>query len=288
MSESWKEEGLPFVLADNKLTVILPNGVSKSISSNNSLFEEVVQAINERNWEVVPDLMDPKQQVSKLSNGLFKVGDDGQVYIDEKQVPNVLGKKIVEYYNSKLPFEPLIAFWKNLNENPSYRAVQELYGFLLANDHPITPDGCFIAYKGVRENFTDCHTGTISNTVGEVVKMPRNQVDEDPTRTCSAGLHVSSWKYAHDSYGGGRGGNTIVVKVNPRDVVAVPHDYYEEKMRVCEYEVMQVLEKPLQNNLYYSADENDPYRGKPSPSRYEEDYEEDYEDEEYEDEEEQW
>jgi hypothetical protein len=66
--------------------------------------------------------------------------------------------------------------------------------------------------------------------------VPRNCVDEDPDRTCSHGLHVCSFDYLpHFSHANG---HVVVCKVNPADVVAIPRDYNNTKMRVCRYEVV--------------------------------------------------
>jgi hypothetical protein len=119
-------------------------------------------------------------------------------------------------------------------DNPSYRSVQELYGFLEKNNLPITPDGYFLAYKRVRDDYTDCHTGTMDNSIGKTVSMERNQVDDDQNNTCSQGLHFCSQGYLKH-FGGAR---TIIVKINPRDVVSIPTDYDNSKGRACKYQVI--------------------------------------------------
>lgn len=157
---------------------------------------------------------------------------------------------------AKLPYRSLVNFWRKLRTNPSHRAVQGLFRFLSKNHFPITEDGHFLAYKGVKADWKDCHTGTISNKIGLTVEMPRNQVDENPNEACSSGLHVASYNYAHTGYGGGHAGSngekghTIVVRVDPADVVAVPYGdagalaglataaSCPEKMRVCRYVVV--------------------------------------------------
>lgn len=77
----------------------------------------------------------------------------------------------------------------------------------------------------------------MDNSVGKVLEMPRNMVDEDKNRTCSAGLHFCSYDYlAH--FGGER---IMVLKINPKDVVAIPADYNNSKGRTCRYEVVDEL-----------------------------------------------
>jgi hypothetical protein len=135
------------------------------------------------------------------------------------------------------PIEPMVAFMENLYSNPSKRAVTELYGFLEKNNLPITPDGHFLAYKKVRHNFLDVHSGTMDNSPGTIVEMERNQVDDNKDQTCSTGLHFCGMSYL-SCFGGER---TVIVKINPRDVVSIPSDYNEAKGRACRYEVIGEL-----------------------------------------------
>ena len=124
--------------------------------------------------------------------------------------------------------------------NPSNRAVEELYGFLEASSLPITDDGCFLAYKSVRQDYMDHHSGTMDNSVGSVVSMERNKVDEDKDHTCSYGLHFAAHEYAA---GFGSSGRMVVLKINPRDVVAIPSDYANQKGRCASYEVIEEVDR---------------------------------------------
>jgi hypothetical protein len=135
------------------------------------------------------------------------------------------------------PIEPLVLFMENLMTNPSHRAVNELYGFLENNNLPITPDGHFLAYKKVSEDYKDVYSGTFDNSVGKVCEMERNQVDDDKDRTCSVGLHFCSQEYLNH-FGGER---TMILKINPRDVVSIPSDYHNSKGRCSRYEVIGEL-----------------------------------------------
>lgn len=107
--------------------------------------------------------------------------------------------------------------------------------------------GNFIAYKRVRESFRDIHSNTMDNSVGALVEVPRNQVDEDSSRTCSHGLHVANWTYAHTQFASSNPETDVMleVEVNPADVVAIPADYNNAKMRVCKYKVLGVVTTPF-------------------------------------------
>lgn len=154
-----------------------------------------------------------------------------------EELPEVLSERMMALKEEGFSVDRLVKFWENLKQNPSMRSREQLYSFLMQNGHPLTDDGCFIAYRGIKANFTDMHTGKMDNSPGKVVTMPREQVDDDPTRTCSRGLHVAAFEYAKNF-----GNITVEVKVNPRDVVAVPTDYNGQKMRTCQFEVIQVCE----------------------------------------------
>jgi hypothetical protein len=123
-----------------------------------------------------------------------------------------------------------------------------LFKFLEHNGHPITTEGNFIAYRAVRSDFKDKHTGTIDNSIGSVVFIPRSQVDDNPNNTCSHGLHVATLSYAQGQFA--TAGDVVLdVEVDPSDVVAVPTDYNGTKMRVCRFKVVAqtqgLIEKPL-------------------------------------------
>jgi hypothetical protein len=182
-----------------------------------------------------------KQRVNQVysASGNVEVRD-GQVFYNGEAQHGVLVSKILEFVRNNYDFKPLVNFMKNLMDNPSKYSVDNLYRFLEHNSHPITEDGYFLAYKYVREDYKDCHSGKFDNTPGQVVKMPRNKVQDDPNILCSYGLHVGALSYVTNN-----GHKVVVVKVNPRDVVSVPTDYNNTKMRVCEYEVVSDYEREI-------------------------------------------
>jgi hypothetical protein len=98
-----------------------------------------------------------------------------------------------------------------------------------------------LAYKKVRDDYLDIHSGTMDNSVGQIVEMERNEVDDDKDRTCSAGLHFCSKDYL-PHFGSGDGNRVVILKINPRDVVSIPSDYNNAKGRACRYEVIDEME----------------------------------------------
>jgi hypothetical protein len=165
---------------------------------------------------------------------------DGAVTYKGEVLDNSITNRILDLMNAGLPFEPMVKFLNNLMQNPSMQSVNELYPFLEKGDLPITEDGHFLAFKNVRADYFDIHSGTKRNMVGDKPEMDRNQVDDNRDRTCSQGLHFCSESYL-PRFAHSQGGHTMVVKVNPRDVVSVPSDYNDAKARACTYEVVAEL-----------------------------------------------
>lgn len=235
-----------WAITDQNVTVCY-DGETHIVKRTDKLGEQLITALKAKDMDSIPDLVSAAKRIESFSKGNFVV-KDGEIYVNGIVAPTVLGNKIVRFSEEGLPFEPLVKFAESLQKNPSFRAVNELFQFLEKNDHPITENGSFIAYKKVRADFMDVHSGTFDNSVGNVVEMPRNQVNEDATQTCSNGLHVANYNYATNFYGGGV---MLEVEVNPADVVSVPVDYNNAKMRVCKYKVLGVVTQEHDANLQY-------------------------------------
>lgn len=236
-----------WLITDQNITVNY-EGQTYIVKRSELLANSLIKAIKENNLDEIPNLVSSAKLIENYSKGKFLVRD-GQVFIDNVVIPAFLSDKIVKFAREDLPVEPLVKFAANLQKNPSFRAVNELYQFLEKNNHPITKDGNFIAYKRVRKDFKDAYTGTFDNSIGKTVEMPRNQVNEDPNQTCSDGLHLANWYYAHSVYSAGIDSNMLEVEVSPADVVSVPNDYNHSKIRVCKYKVLSVVTQPHDDNV---------------------------------------
>lgn len=234
---------ISYHITDNNITVNF-DGQTHIVPRSDELANKLIDALRNNRQDDIPNLVSVAKRIEKFSDGNFTV-KNGSILVKGQPVPSLLGKQILKFSNEGLPYGPLVKFAENLQKNPSYRAVNELFQFLEKNNHPITPDGNFIAYKRVRSDFTDIHSGTFDNSVGKTVEMPRNQVNEDPNQTCSYGLHVANWDYAHNHFASHNASTDVMleVEVNPADVVAVPVDYNQSKMRVCKYIVLGVIDR---------------------------------------------
>lgn len=236
-------------LLDNSV-VLNYDGKTLSIAKSDARYAGVDKAIKEKRWDLIPALAEPERQFE--GTGIELRGESLFEEANGEAIPQELYNRILALKKDGHSFEPLLKFWDNLKQNPSFNARQMLFKFLAHNGHPLTLDGCFIAYRGVREDFKDKHTGTIDNSVGAKPSMDRALVDDNPNNTCSSGLHVACYEYAR-----GFGEQLVEVKVNPTDVVCVPTDYNGTKMRICAYEVVALCKKQLDEPLYNAGKEDE-------------------------------
>lgn len=240
----------PYLIQGSNIVVVIGNK-SHTISKTHITYNKVLEAIKADDWDTVKDVIEPKKVV--LNYGQGNVSIQGETLFWKGEVLNTgLATRMITMLQDGFPIEPMVRFMENLYKNPSKRAVTELYGFLEKNNLPITPDGHFLAYKKVRKDFLDVHSGTMLNAPGCIVEMERNKVDDNKDQTCSTGLHFCGMSYL-TQFSGDR---TVIVKINPADVVSIPSDYNEAKGRACRYEVIGELgvnaedafDKPVQSN----------------------------------------
>lgn len=193
--------------------------------------------------------------------------DGTSITLDGKPLVNGLTKRMLDMISNGYDVTSLVRFLENLVQNPSNRAIEELYDFLEHGNMPITEDGCFLAYKSVSANYYSKAAGSLTllkgkadtyghiyNGVGEEIECPRNQVDDERVHECSHGLHVGALSYSGPQgwYHGGSD-KVVIVKVNPKDAVSVPRDHSAQKLRVCAYTVVANYVEPLSNKVYTSA-----------------------------------
>lgn len=227
-------QAMKYTATNDSVTVIW-QGKPVTVKRGSANFEGLRRAVLEEDWGEVPFHLRSDSSLERWAKGKFKVVD-GKISYNGDVLPDDLNARIVEMASLGQDPTPLMKFWENLQANPSHRSVEQLWRFLNNSGHPITNDGHFLAYKSVRKDFRDHHSGTIENKPGTVIRMERNKISDDPNQTCHFGLHVGSLEYVEGF--GSYEKRIVIVKVNPRDVVCVPVDYSSQKMRVCEYAVI--------------------------------------------------
>lgn len=223
---------------------------------------------------------------TKLTRLSERVTYDGRnVYFDGDMLVNEVSAHILRMLQEENPkLRSVVNFLEKVASNPSENSRNSLYTWLRDREFTLTPDGDFIAYKGVKINAEgvseSIHAGPaivdgiavkghVPNKTGSIIEMARSTVDPDVLVGCSTGLHAGTWRYAH-SFAQGR---TLRVQINPRDVVSVPEDCAFEKLRVARYVVLEETEAPDTLPVAWSDED------------YEDDYDEDDDDWGYDDDE---
>ena len=147
-----------YIVTDSTITVVT-DGELFTVESSHPNFVSVKQALKKGKWKKVKKLLDIGTAIEAFSNGRVEV-TEGVVFFNGKEVNNSLTQRIIRMMREGFDVTPMANFLENLLTNPSGRAVQELYRFLESNDLPITEDGHFLAYKNVRDDYFDRHSGT--------------------------------------------------------------------------------------------------------------------------------
>lgn len=255
-------EGMSVIITDNAVTVDYEEEIYTTRRGVRN-FSNVMNILREWNTDseyeeedFIDDLLDAfsVNVVVDTENYLAKSGQNqitfvnGNVMYRGEALEGTIVKRIKALAAARLPIDNLLRFMENLYQNPSFASIKQLYGFLEAHNMPISEDGCFIAYKVINGDWTDCHTHSIDNSIGKTISMPRHKVEDNPNKTCSSGLHVCAYPYAKNFFFSA-GRLLVAVKVNPRDVVSVPTDYNNAKMRVCAYTVDRLLEKGVEEDV---------------------------------------
>jgi len=213
----------------------LRDGEQHVVPNTHVNYTRIKNAVQNDDIAAAVNLFNLTTTVSTQTNGLVTIKGDTVLY-KGLPVTNSISDMIVRMIREGLDFQPLANFLAKILENPSYSSREQLHGFIEKYLFSITPDGDFLAYRVCRNDWTDKHTGTMDNSVGSVVTMPREDVEDDPNKTCAAGLHVCGRSYVKSfKYGDDR---LTLVSVNPKDVVAIPTDYNSAKMRVCRFKVI--------------------------------------------------
>ena len=237
------------------ITVVL-DGERHSINAGNGMFSKALEAYKVNDWDAFIGCVNPTIRLKSLYASYEGIEvKDGNLYVFGDPVHSTLATRVLSFLEAGLDCVHLFKFILKLNLNPSKRAVDELYTFLEHRALPITDNGNFLAYKAVREDYSDKYSGKFINTIDAVLEMPRNKVDDDKNVGCSYGFHAGTVEYAKDFMG--REGHLMIVEINPADVVSIPTDCQFQKLRTCKYKVVGEYEIDLTDPLYASRFETD-------------------------------
>lgn len=268
---------IPYVVTATSVTIIIA-GKPTTIVKENADFDAIIDLVkNQKTNGITPEALRVKldtitnaentfKQVTKAparktkgiqigidkEKGVVHFTKDGKRYDLERN----LSLDFIRIAKAKKSTKMLRLFIENIAKNPNPETLDNLFAFIGHQNLIITEDGHFLAYRGVTADYKDGHTGKFDNSVGQKPEMPRDQCDHNRNNTCSRGFHAGSFSYAKDW-----ATKTMLIKINPADIVSVPHDYHGQKMRMCKYEVVAEvtgIKEPLsmadvKNEAYFTG-----------------------------------
>ena len=226
---------IAYIMTKDALSIVL-NGVTYTVDKTNTHFKTVVNALNKKDEKALAIALDKVKALTSSGIGVTIV--DNKVFYNNLELHGTMVNRLLEEVSLGLDGKRIINFINNLMLNPDQMMINDLYEFLEHGQLPITEDGEFLAYKVVKPDFFDKHTGKFSNKVGKLVTMKRDTCDTNRNNHCSTGLHFCSWDYMRQFYSDGD--KIVSVKINPKNVVSFPNDL-TTKGRCCEYLVMEDL-----------------------------------------------
>ena len=242
-----------YIISGNGTMTIVLNNESHSVGYDHPNYIHIKESLVNNDEEGMIPLLNIPESILNYTDEDVTI-EAGVLKYKDEEIHNSLTERIMTMMRDGFPFQPMLKFLGNVLENPSNRAVQELYSFLEHKNLPITEDGCFLAYKAVNKNYMDKYSGTFDNSVGQSVTMQRRKVDDNCNHGCSDGLHVGALDYVEGYRNEGNEDKVVIVKVNPQDVVSVPTDSECQKVRCCSYEVVADYTGPLKEQVHHAQD----------------------------------
>lgn len=290
----------PYIIQGTNITIVIDN-IPYSINETHMGYKDVKDAIKSGDWEKIKSLVCVKKLIADFSKGNVSVYGE-TLFWKNKEMHGAIVERFIQMHKEGFSIDPLVAFMDNLMLNPSEIAIKELYDFMEVGQLPITSDGCFLAYKRISKDYKDCHSGTVVNKPSAlmseeerqffannkseqkvqvsleegltVVSMNRLDVDGNRNNYCSTGLHFCSLDYLK-SFNGDR---TIILKINPKDVVSIPSDYQFTKGRCCSYVIVGEIPNTMQHESFSSPVQENANNVFPESSNPVETFEDEYSD----------
>jgi hypothetical protein len=227
-----------YIKRDDEVIIVL-DGVPYPVSCSDRRFAAVKEALFEQDEEELKQLLSIKGRAEDLFLKLVEEGIEtsggGYTYLGTP-----IAMDLAVYLRAAIDdgnYEPVVNFIKRLFENPSHDTRSRMFRFMEVTKMPILPDGRFLAFKIVCNDYSDKRTKAISNAPGTVVpKLDWSKVDTDPNVTCSRGYHACSRDYLRTYYNDGD--RIVAVAIGPEDVGTIPTDYNDSKLRCRGYEVL--------------------------------------------------
>jgi hypothetical protein len=221
--------------------VINIDGKTISVAATNPMYTEILEELKKgknASESLILEMADILKAINCKVFGRVTVTAD-KVFYNNRPVGSALTERIIQMLSEGYDIEPWALFMDNVMLNPLETAREELYRFLESAAMPITPDGHFLAFKKVRHDLKSFYDGKTQHVIGKELSLPMNKVDTNYRNQCSSGLHFCNENYLNEYHAGE--GVVLVVKINPKDVVAIPEDHNNAKGRAWKYVPIAII-----------------------------------------------
>lgn len=252
---------LSAIQLSRSLTITFKNkkrGISNTITFTDThlnyqkavdLLKEVIQTplflenqkVEEDVYEEFRELKDTTRLLATWSDGALDITSTAVTHLGKPVQPELasfLLEKFLRNPHDTTAFNAWSKFIASVNNAASNHTVERLFLFLSQNDLYISDCGQYVyAWRVCTNDYKDKYTRTFDNSVGSTCKVATNQVEADPNKACSKGLHIASIDYLKRCYAGS-GDRLMIVKVPISAIVSIPYDYEGSKVRVSEFTVV--------------------------------------------------
>jgi len=239
-------DDVKWIITNESITLSI-NGQTDSAVIGSPNFEEAKQLILQEDFTAAHNLLNASVGISNWGKGHLQISDGVVTYSGMQLTGKLVDKIITMMADSNSEFESFANFLNLTMEQETTLTRSRLMDFAANDQLSITEEGYVVAFKNVRDDYKDKHSGKFDNSVGNTLSMRRSDVDDNHDVSCSSGLHVCSPNYLSGFWG--TSGKTLKVVVNPKNFVAIPYDYKDSKARVCEYTVVEDVTGKIQEYL---------------------------------------
>ena len=266
---------LSFHIVNDKVTAVVDNQMY-SCDQTHKNYDKIIAAIKAGDADELPSLFSMARAVSDYvsPSGRLKVQDNRVFYRegsgDRAQwfpIHFEMVDHLLELMEFGAPIDAFVNFVERVMKNPSSECIEELFPFMYRGQDiqkylPILPDGRFIAYKRVRPDWFDFHSGTVRyvslqekypdweqrgmswllSQPGHMIGSPRWCVDSNINRECSTGYHVGRYEYINNFHEDVVDSHILKMACDPSQVVAAKRDGSMKKVRMHVVECREEIE----------------------------------------------
>lgn len=233
------------IVTDNGISTVI-EGRPYSVGKDHLKYKEILKTLKSKDGDKFLELYSTTAKVPQIKqahgfkvSSLLVVGYENVTW-NGAEIRNSIVEKILRLQSEGQDVGPISRFLEK-TLSLSKENAEALFLFVESKGLPISEDGDLLAWKVVDSEYKDKHTHSVDNKVGVTVpEIPRSLCDSSRDNPCSLGYHIGNLAYSGPtgSFQGG-GDKTIIVKFNPGNVVSVPSDVRQNKIRVTQYSVIE-------------------------------------------------